>query len=81
LTNGIYTLASYANGEVHTCAFAAGVIDFSLVMASPARMMRPSRELDMSLQRLRHIRWIGGGSGTGKSPWQASWLVPMTTVD
>jgi hypothetical protein len=30
-------------------------------------MMRPSRELDMSLQRLRHIRWIGGGSGAGKS--------------
>jgi hypothetical protein len=31
------------------------------------RMTRPSRELDVSPQRLRHIRWIGGGSGAGKS--------------
>ena len=30
-------------------------------------MTRPSRELDVSPQRLRHIRWIGGGSGAGKS--------------
>jgi hypothetical protein len=31
------------------------------------RMTRPSREFDLSPQRLRHIRWIGGGSGAGKS--------------
>jgi hypothetical protein len=30
-------------------------------------MMRPSRELDLLPQRLRHICWIGGGSGAGKS--------------
>jgi len=30
-------------------------------------MTRPSREFDLSPQRLRHIRWIGGGSGAGKS--------------
>jgi hypothetical protein len=30
-------------------------------------MMRASRELDISPQRLRHIRWLGGGSGAGKS--------------
>jgi hypothetical protein len=29
--------------------------------------MRPSRELDLSKLRLRHMRWIGGGSGAGKS--------------
>ncbi len=31
------------------------------------RMTRPSREFDLSKLRLRHIRWIGGGSGAGKS--------------
>ena len=30
-------------------------------------MTRPSREFDLSPQRLRHIRWIGGGSVAGKS--------------
>lgn len=30
-------------------------------------MTRHSLELDISPQRLRHIRWIGGGSGAGKS--------------
>jgi hypothetical protein len=30
-------------------------------------MTRPPRELDVSPQRLRHVRWIGGGSGAGKS--------------
>ena len=29
--------------------------------------MRPSREFDLSKLRLRHIRWIGGGTGAGKS--------------
>src|SRR5258706_11513846 len=31
------------------------------------RMTRPSREFDISPQRLRHIRWIGGGNGAGKA--------------
>ncbi len=31
------------------------------------RMTRPAREFDLSKLRLRHIRWIGGGSGAGKS--------------
>ena len=31
------------------------------------RMTRPSREFDLLPQRLQHIRWIGGGSGAGKS--------------
>jgi hypothetical protein len=30
-------------------------------------MTRSSREFDLSKLRLRHIRWIGGGSGAGKS--------------
>lgn len=30
-------------------------------------MTRHALELDTSLDRLRHIRWIGGGSGAGKS--------------
>ena len=30
-------------------------------------MTRPSHGFDLSPQRLRHIRWIGGGSGAGKS--------------
>lgn len=30
-------------------------------------MMRPSREFEVSSQRLRHVRWLGGGSGAGKS--------------
>jgi|SRR5579859_7781170 len=30
-------------------------------------MTRPSHEFDLSRLRLRHIRWIGGGSGAGKS--------------
>src|SRR5437660_1696052 len=30
-------------------------------------MTRPSHGFDISPQRLRHIRWIGGGSGAGKS--------------
>jgi hypothetical protein len=30
-------------------------------------MTRHSPELDLSPERLRHIRWIGGGSGAGKS--------------
>ena len=30
-------------------------------------MTRHSLERDISLERLRHIRWIGGGSGAGKS--------------
>lgn len=30
-------------------------------------MTRHSLELDISPERLRHIRWIGGGSGAGKS--------------
>lgn len=30
-------------------------------------MTQPSHEFDLSPQRLRHIRWIGGGSGAGKS--------------
>ena len=30
-------------------------------------MTRPSHESGPSPQRLRHIRWIGGGSGAGKS--------------
>lgn len=30
-------------------------------------MTHHSLELDISPQRLRHIRWIGGGSGAGKS--------------
>ena len=30
-------------------------------------MSHSSREFDISPQRLRHIRWIGGGSGAGKS--------------
>jgi NAD(P)-dependent dehydrogenase (short-subunit alcohol dehydrogenase family) len=30
-------------------------------------MTPPSREFDISPQRLQHIRWIGGGSGAGKS--------------
>lgn len=29
--------------------------------------MQPPLELDMSSQWLRHVRWIGGGSGAGKS--------------
>ncbi len=31
------------------------------------RVVRYSLELDISPERLRHIRWIGGGSGAGKS--------------
>jgi hypothetical protein len=31
------------------------------------RMKYPSWEFDLSPQRLQHIRWIGGGSGAGKS--------------
>jgi hypothetical protein len=31
------------------------------------KMTRPSLELDMSPQRLQHVRWVGGGSGAGKS--------------
>jgi hypothetical protein len=31
------------------------------------RMTRSSLELAMSSQRLQHVRWIGGGSGAGKS--------------
>ncbi len=30
-------------------------------------MTRPTCEFDLVPQRLRHIRWIGGGSGAGKS--------------
>lgn len=30
-------------------------------------MTQPSRECEVSQQWLRHIRWIGGGSGAGKS--------------
>ncbi len=30
-------------------------------------MTRPSCEFDLLPQRLRHIRWIGGGTGAGKS--------------
>src|SRR5260370_27920347 len=31
------------------------------------RVKHPSRAFDLSPQRLQHIRWIGGGSGGGKS--------------
>ena len=30
-------------------------------------MIQPSYEFDLLPQRLRHIRWLGGGSGAGKS--------------
>src|SRR5215472_13829173 len=39
-------------------------------MLLPCRMGQVTRhylELDISPERLRHIRWIGGGSGAGKS--------------
>ena len=31
------------------------------------RMIPHSLELEISPERLRHVRWIGGGSGAGKS--------------
>lgn len=31
------------------------------------KMMQPSHEFDLLPQRLRHVRWLGGGSGAGKS--------------